>query len=118
MYRSTIDTVGRTFEGPHHLVGLDLAPRTLPLPPAARVVHVAPALGEHVGALIAPWARYLTAVGESGGGVLADSVLSLAAWARRGPLGAMQRPRLDGPVDRRPPVAYRQGRLPAGGLVS
>jgi hypothetical protein len=118
MYRATIDAVGWAFEGPHHLVGLDLTPLTLPLPPAARVVHVAPALSELAGALIAPWARHITAVGELGGGALADVVVSLAPWARRGPLGAMQRPPLDGPVDRRPSSADPQGRLLSGGLVS
>lgn len=118
MYRATIDAVGRAFEGPHHLVGLDLTPRSLPLPPAARVVHVAPTQGERAGPLIGPWARYITAVGELGGGALADVVLALAPWARRGPLGAMQRPPLDGPVDRRLSSADPRGRLPSGGRVS
>jgi hypothetical protein len=118
MYRATIDAVGRAFEGPHHLVGLDLTPRSLPLPPAARVVHVAPTRGERAGPLIAPWARYITAVGELGGGALAEVVKELAPWARRGPLGAMQRPPLDGPVDRRLSSADPQGRLPSGGRVS
>jgi hypothetical protein len=101
MYRATIDAVGQTFDGPHHLVGLDLAPRTLPLPPAARVVHVVPALAPHAGVLLTPWSRYVTAIGYAGYGALADAILKLSPWARRSPLGAMQRPPLDGPVDRR-----------------
>lgn len=118
MYRASIDAVGRAFEGPHHLIGVDLTPHALPLPPAARVVHVAHAFADRVGALLAPWARYITAVGEAGGGALAGVVLSLAPWARRSALGSMQRPPLDGPVDRRPSSADPRGRLLPPGLVS
>jgi len=102
MYRAATDAVGKSLEGPHHLVGLDLVPRALPLPPAARVVHVAPADAERASGLIAPWARHITAVGEASASALADVILSMAPWARRSPLGVMQKPPLDGPVDRRP----------------
>jgi acyl-CoA reductase LuxC len=105
LYAAAIDAVGQSFAGPHHLVGLDLAPRALLLPPAARVVHVAPALAPSAGALIAPWARYITSMGHEGGGELAAAVARIAPWARRAPLGSMQRPPFDGPVDRRPASA-------------
>lgn len=101
LYGAAIDAVGERFAGPHHLVGLDPAPRTLPLPEAARVVHVVPASAASVATLLAPWARFITTVGGAGGGALLDAAHALAPAARHARLGRMQRPPLDGPVDRR-----------------
>jgi len=101
LYGAALDAVGERFAGPQHLVGLDPAPRTLPLPPAARVVHVVPASAASGATLLAPWARFLTTVGGAGRGALLDAINALAPAARRAPLGRMQRPPLDGPVDRR-----------------
>jgi Acyl-CoA reductase (LuxC) len=99
LYLASIAALGETREGLHHAIALDPAPRALLLPPAARVVHVAPARVESANALLASWARYLTAIG--GEGALAASIATLAPAARRSALGRMQRPPLDGPVDQR-----------------
>jgi hypothetical protein len=101
LYGAAIDAVGERFAGPQHLVGLDPAPRTLPLPPAARVVHVVPATAATAATLLAPFARFVTTVGAAGSGALLAAVHALAPAARPAALGRMQRPPLDGPVDRR-----------------
>jgi hypothetical protein len=98
-YRASLEAVGVVWEGSDHLVGLDPAPRALVLPPATRTVHVVPASGSAT--LLAPWARFITCVGADRDGELAAAVRSLAPRARVACLGAMQRPPLDGPVDRR-----------------
>jgi hypothetical protein len=98
-YRASLQAVGRVWEGRDHLVGLDPAPRALLLPPPARVVHVVSVTAPE--ALLAPWARYVTCVGGARDDALAATVRSLVPHARRAHLGAMQRPPLDGPVDRR-----------------
>jgi hypothetical protein len=51
--------------------------------------------------LLGPWSRAITAIGAAGAGPLVDAVLALLPGARRSPLGVMQRPPLDGPVDLR-----------------
>jgi hypothetical protein len=113
-YRSTLEALGVVREGPHHLVGLDPAPRALLLPPPARVVHVVPATPADVDALLGPWAPFLTVVGADDEGDLARAARALAPRARNAALGQMQRPPLDGPVDLRlaaPPAAgYRSHR--------
>jgi hypothetical protein len=101
LYRAAIEAVGALRSGPHHAVGIDLDPRALLLPPAARVVHVAPSGAGVAPALLAPWARYLTTVGSDDEGPLTRAALALAPRARRARLGAMQQPPLDGPVDLR-----------------
>jgi hypothetical protein len=101
LYSAAIDAVGERFAGPDHLVGLDPSPRALPLPPAARVVHVVPAGAIDAARLLGPWARFITTVGEAGPGALREAAFALAPGARSAKLGRMQRPPLDGPVDRR-----------------
>jgi hypothetical protein len=101
LYGAAIDAVGERFAGPDHVVGLDPAPRSLPLPPAARVVHVVAARALDAARLLGPWARFVTTVGEAGPGALLDATLALAPEARPARLGRLQRPPLDGPVDRR-----------------
>ena len=101
LHGAAIDAVGERFAGPDHLVGLDPSPRALPLPPAARVVHVVPAGAIDAERLLGPWARFVTTVGEAGPGALLDAALALAPGARSAKLGRLQRPQLDGPVDRR-----------------
>jgi hypothetical protein len=98
-YRASLEAVGAVWEGRDHLIGLDPAPRALVLPPPARVVHVVPAGAP--ASLLAPWARYVTCIGADREGELAAAVRSLAPRARVALLGEMQRPPLDGPVDRR-----------------
>jgi hypothetical protein len=101
IYRATLEAVGIFHGGPDHAVGLDPEPRALVLPPAARVVHVVPADAGAASVLLAPWADHVTSIGAGGAGPLVAAVLAMAPRARRAPLGAMQRPPLDGPVDLR-----------------
>ena len=102
MYRTSMEAIGAWREGPWHAVGLDPSPRALILPPAARVVHVAPATAANVASLLDPLAAFIAAVGVSGeGGALARAVTARAPGARLSRLGVMQRPPLDGPVDLR-----------------
>ena len=101
LYAATMEAVGSITLGPHHAVGFDPAPRALTLPPAARVVHVVPLEARDAVSLVAPLARLVTTLGRAGDGALAEAVSALAPGARLASLGAMQRPPLDGPVDRR-----------------
>ncbi|WP_438031327.1 acyl-CoA reductase [Sorangium sp. So ce233] len=101
MYRATLEAVGSFWEGEGHGVGLDAAPRSLLLPPAARVVHVAASSAEAAPALLAPIRGAITAIGAGGGGELARAASAAALRARVSALGWMQRPPLDGPVDLR-----------------
>ncbi|NUQ73698.1 MAG: proline dehydrogenase [Polyangiaceae bacterium] len=101
-YRATIESIGRYWPGEHHAVGVDPAPRALLLPPAARVVHVAPVSAGTAAALIGPWARYITVVGADDDGRVVRAIRACVPNGRYSRLGAMQRPPLDGPVDRRP----------------
>jgi hypothetical protein len=100
-YRAVIESIGQWWEGPSHAIGLDNDPRALVLPPAFRVVHIMPMSPSAVGAQIAPWAPWIAAIGADDEGPLAEGVFRLAPFARRSRLGAMQKPPLDGPVDRR-----------------
>lgn len=88
---------GVTFAGDGHAVGC--APAPLLMPPSGRHVHVVPAANlDEARALVAPLARYLVTVG----GDDVDVTRQLAPpHARVAPLGALQRPPFDGPVDRR-----------------
>ena len=101
MYRATAEAVGTYRQGRHHGVGLDPAPRALPLPPAARVVHVVPASPSSLDVLLAPWTRLITAIGADDHGPLSSALEARCPGARRSPHGRMQRPPLDGPVDLR-----------------
>lgn len=104
-YVATASALGAAFEGPGFAVGCDVEPRALALPPAARVVHVAPVDAASVDRLVGPWREKVTAAGSIGGrfkgGASASLRRSLPAGVRLGRLADMQRPPLDGPVDRR-----------------
>ncbi|HSN97733.1 MAG TPA: acyl-CoA reductase [Candidatus Nanopelagicales bacterium] len=102
MYRATLEAIGAFWEGPGHGVGLDPEPRALALPPAARIAHVAAATAASLDGLIGPWAGVIAALGDVGGGGLIEAARRSLPRARRAPLGRMQRPPLDGPVDLRP----------------
>lgn len=101
LYRATIEAVGVFHGGEGHAVGVDPEPRALVLPPPARVVHVAAADAASAPALLAAWAGFVTSVGADDDGALTRAALAVVPGARRARLGAMQRPPLDGPVDRR-----------------
>lgn len=102
LYRRTMEALGATLAGDAHLVGVDPDPRALLLPPAARIVHVTAARADDATALVVPLAPWITALGADDAGELTTRVAALAPAARRSALGHMQRPPLDGPVDRRP----------------
>lgn len=109
-YRATLEAVGVVHAGDDHLVGVDPSPRVLVLPPPARVVHVVPACATTAKALLARWSDLVTCVGVAGEGDLARAVSDLVPRARRAPLGRMQKPPLDGPVDlRQRAVAEERG---------
>jgi Acyl-CoA reductase (LuxC) len=100
-YRATIEAIGTYWEGPSHAVAFDPAPRALLLPPAARIVHVVATAESDPQKLLAPWLRYVTTVGANSESGLAQRMKEWLPRSRFSPLGFMQRPPLDGPVDRR-----------------
>ncbi|WP_394826226.1 acyl-CoA reductase [Pendulispora albinea] len=96
-YAETLRFAGVLYEGSAHLVGV--APRVV-IPPTGRHLHIVPVA--EIDALpdaLAPLATSIVAIGAT------DAARRLAwpAHARLSALGAMQRPPLDGPVDRRLP---------------
>lgn len=108
-YRATMEAIGSYWFGPSYGVGFDATPRALVLPPAARIVHVVVMDAQHMPTLLAPWIRHVTAVGVDDEGHLAAATMKSVPDARRSPLGRMQRPLLDGPVDAR----TKSNRVPA-----
>ncbi len=99
-YVDAMQLAGEAFEGPGHAVGFDPAPRALAWPAGPRVVHVARVSDAHEAwGLLGPFAGAVVALG--GRGRLAAALGARLPWARRSALGRMQRPPLDGPVDRR-----------------
>jgi hypothetical protein len=102
-YRDTLHFAGALHEGPAHLVGIAPAGSPLLVPPPGRHVHVAAvsARGE-IATKLGPLARFVTTIGSDAPGLSTELAASLGApQARVAPLGAMQTPPLDGPVDSR-----------------
>jgi hypothetical protein len=100
--RRWIDTAsfaGSAWLGAGHAVSLGPRGGPLAVPPPGRHVHVAPVDSlEQAASLLAPLARFVAAVGSDD----ATRAARVApAHARMSALGEMQRPPLDGPVDRR-----------------
>jgi hypothetical protein len=98
-YIATMTYASRVLVGTDHVVGV--APPGAPMIPcpAFRHLHVVPCGTEQdARALLEPLVRSLVAVGSDD----EEAARRLApAWARTSPLGQMQRPPLDGPVDLR-----------------
>lgn len=107
LYLRTLQAVGFAEVGGSFVVGVDLAPRALILPPPGRHVHIVPIQGgsEQLDKLVRPWSSGVTCVGYAQRAAdrssLAKTLRVLAPGARWSPLGSMQAPPLDGPVDLR-----------------
>jgi hypothetical protein len=102
LYRQTANVVGQCHIGTSFAVGVDLDPRALALPPSGRHVHVARVGGaDDALRLLAPFRDAVTSVGYAGETSLLAPFVSFFGTARRLPLGRMQSPPLDGPVDLR-----------------
>jgi hypothetical protein len=98
-YESTMAFAGTVFARSTHVVGVAAAGGALVIPPAGRHVHVIP-VGDldAARALLAPLTHAIVAVGADDP---ARAASVAPVHARVSPLGSMQRPLFDGPVDRR-----------------
>ena len=98
-YESTLAFAGRILRGDGHVIGVAAAEAPLVLPPVGRHVHIVPVDSPPALRLkLAPLASVVVAVGVS---ELARYAPYVPSHARLSAVGAMQRPPLDGPVDRR-----------------
>jgi hypothetical protein len=98
-YIATMTYACRALVGEKHAIGIAPPGAPLVLPPPYRHVHVAACASiDEARKILAPLERGVVAVGSDD--VAAAEKLA-PAWARLSPLGSMQRPPLDGPVDRR-----------------
>lgn len=103
MYGASMQALGTFLERPSHAIGVDEdpCPRALVLAPPARVLHVASARLADACRLVAYWDRFVTVLGMSDASSFCETIAARLPHARHVPLGAMQRPPLDGPVDLR-----------------
>jgi len=102
-YLATMAFAGRVWAGPTH--GIGVAPRAMAplLPPPYRHLHLATCSSDaEAEAALAPFRPVITCVGSDARALAARVA---PPWARQANLGKMQRPPLDGPVDRRAPHA-------------
>jgi hypothetical protein len=98
-WRETLAFAGRVWSGEHHTVAVGPADVAPIIPPSGRNIYLLPQRTlEGVGAILAHVAPYVVAVGTDDPGRVARVA---PAHARVSALGRMQRPSLDGPVDRR-----------------
>ena len=98
-YEATMAFAGHVISRPSHLLGVASLGAPLTVPPPGRHVHVVPVRSlDEAGALLVELAPVIVAVG---GDDLTAARAIAPAHARVSLLGAMQRPPLDGPVDRR-----------------
>ncbi|MFO0660481.1 MAG: acyl-CoA reductase [Polyangiaceae bacterium] len=112
-YLDVMASVGLSYEVSVGGVGVDLAPSAITVPGSPRTMHIARVDDvTHALRLLSPIERAITALG--GEGHLFEAIASEIHWARRSRLGDMQRPRLDGPVDRR---GSMQGRWTSGPIA-
>ncbi len=99
-HRETWRYLGEVHSGKGGMVSLDLDGNPWGKPPSQRTVHVRltkNALSDLLGRSGA-----ITAIGSRDDPNLAARIHAACRHARWSPFGSMQRPRLDGPVDRRP----------------
>jgi hypothetical protein len=99
-YAAALAYAGDLHDRPTHTIGVAPHGATLLVPPAGRHVHVAAVWDDaDAAALLAPLQSFVTAVGVLDA---AGAPAWLPRHARLLPVGRMQRPPFDGPVDRRP----------------
>jgi hypothetical protein len=99
-YSDSVAFGGEVFVGTQHLVGYLPTSAALLVPPTGRHVHVAQISSvDDARVKLGDLARHVVAVGTDD---LARFAPAVPPHARTSLLGAMQRPPLDGPVDRRP----------------
>jgi acyl-CoA reductase-like NAD-dependent aldehyde dehydrogenase len=102
LYRQTVQAIGPCHDGTTSVVGVDLDPRAMLIPPTGRHVHVVRIADPgDMTRLLAPHRTAITCIGVSEPSSCVRSIAALAPGARILPLGDMQRPPLDGPVDQR-----------------
>ena len=99
-YRDTWLCAGELLAAGRGWVGVETQRERVWLPPPGRNVHVVCA--SNLERCLRPVRAAVAAVGVSGPPELSARVSELLPDARLSPLGSMQRPRFDGPVDRRP----------------
>ncbi len=98
-WRDTMAFAGRVWHGDHHTVALGAAGAPPLIPPAGRHVYVAPEPTLNAAVLrLMTIARFVVAVGADDPARIEAAVPD---HVRVSKLGRMQRPPLDGPVDRR-----------------
>jgi hypothetical protein len=98
-WRAAMAFAGCVWEGDHHAIALGSTGAPLAVPPPGRHVYVVPEpLLDTAAVRLAPVARFLVAVGTDDPPRVTRIV---PPYARVSMLGGMQRPPLDGPVDRR-----------------
>jgi hypothetical protein len=106
-YVATMTYACRVLVGSQHAIGIAPPGAPLVLPPPYRHVHVAACASlADAEKLLAPLAKAVVTLGSDDLDA-ARSVARACPWARVAPLGQMQRPPLDGPVDGR--IANQQG---------
>lgn len=100
LYIETMHAVGEVFQRGSWGVGVQYDPHSVLLPPEPGMLHVVqvPSM-ERARELLVPWGRWVTSIG--GEAHLTEQIGREIPWARRALPGYMQRPSLDGPVDRR-----------------
>jgi hypothetical protein len=102
LYRQTLQAVGCFFEGTASAVGVDLEPRVLHVPPPGRYIHVARVADrDELERLLVPCRSAITCIGLPENSRHTLLLRAFAPGARCLPLGGMQAPPLDGPVDLR-----------------
>jgi hypothetical protein len=104
VWRDALAFTGRMWRGARHDVALAPSGAPLAIPPPGRCVQVFTAASRReLAARIAPVARFVVSLGSDDPRAVDDIT---PPHARASPLGRMQHPALDGPVDRR---ALRRG---------
>jgi hypothetical protein len=98
-YRDTMEYSCELIPAGKGVVGCDTERERVVVPPVGRNLHVVAV--EELSAAVGPIAEAITAAGVAGPNETWEAVRRLLPRARVGAIGKMQRPRLDGPVDRR-----------------